>query len=577
MQFNKINTLKEAQGLIKILPDVIALDTEYVKGNPRTTKLLSVIVADDQRAWAIPPSLLPVLSSTIRARKLIFLQDYNHCDTTILLKHGLDIRGTNTRNLIDMHHLYDENAEHSLDSRCKIEFNDNYKDVFWSKYKNFEDAPEDEALEYQCKDAIYTYRLGLKDSDEVDWNLYGHVEKLSKSLLETELKGLKVNVELMQKTKDQLEKEISECLPKLRSEFEEYCEVWEYQEWEAKIDKLKSISGKLRVPRPTFNFESGKQVAWLVYEALKCPVISKTKTGNPSTDFETLQTLSESEERLRNLVRFKDLKTLYGTFVEGMLKRVDNGRIYPHFNVSGTKTGRISHSDPNMGNLPKTGVVRNFFIPDEGMVLIGADYAQLEVVVEANLTNDPNLIRIINEGVSKHDITAEGLKIDRNTAKTINFALQYGASASKIKEILKRTNTEAEDIFRRYWDLYSGIYAFKKKVNEEIDEKGQITNLAGRVRHFPVPTNRFEQYEQQRQAYNFLIQGVAAECCNRAFYRYGGLFSVHDEIVAQCPIGKAEEEKARLVSIMEKVSEEFGFKYPLKAQSYGPFDKWQKA
>lgn len=589
MQFNRVETELQAQKLIQIMPEVIAIDTEYVKGNPRTTTLLSVIIADSERAWAVNPSLLPMLTPTLKSRKLVFLQDYNHCDTIILLKNGCDLRGTNTHNLIDMHHLIDENADHSLNSRCSIEFNDDYKRDFWSKYKNYEEAPEEEALEYACKDAIYTYRLGMSDINDLraDRNvLYQHIRQLSKALLETELTGLKVNVTLMEETKWKMEQEIQWFLPKLTEEFKDEAEIWELCEWERQISKRQSDSGRLRVQRPSFSFTSDKQIAWLVYEALKCPVIAKTKTGNPKTDFETLQELSRGQKRLECLVKFKEVKSVYSTFVEGMLERVEDGFIYPHFNVSGTTTGRISHSDPNMGNLPKEGPIRNFFIPREGMVFIGADYSQLEVLVEANLTEDPALLKIILEGKSKHDITAEGLGIDRNQAKTLNFALQYGAGIGKVSGILGTSKTESEDVYKRYWQLYSGVRALKERVNKEIQETGQITNLAGRTRHFPKTKNKYEMYKQQRQAYNFLIQGVAGEACNRAFYRiadfitaneYGrALFSVHDEILCEVKSNKAESVRKRLIYCMEESTADFNFKYPLKAVAYGPLNMWSK-
>jgi DNA polymerase I-like protein with 3'-5' exonuclease and polymerase domains len=603
MIFNKVETEQQAKELIKIMPDVIAVDTEYIKGDPRFTTLLSVIIADSERAWAVDPLLLPMLTPTLESRKLIFLQDYNHCDTIILLKNGCDLRETNCHNLIDMHHLIDENSEHSLGGRALENFKDDYKRRFWDKYKNYEDASEEEALEYACRDAIYTYRIGMGDYYEITSfkahtfntgaakvpraNLYEHVRQLSKALLETQLNGVKVNVELMKDTKALMKGEIEGYLGKLREEFNDYCEIWELQEWQRQIDKRQSDTGKLRVPRPSFSFNSDKQVAWLVYEALKLPIINKTKKGNPSTDFETLQTLAAGQSNLERLVRFKDIKSTYATFVEGMLERVRDGFIYPDFNVSGTNTGRISHSNPNMGNLPRTGVIRNFFVPREGMLFIGADYSQLEVVVEANLTEDPQLLRIINEGKSKHDITAEGLGIDRNKAKTLNFALQYGAGSGKVASILACSKQEAEDIYRRYWELYSGVSALKDRVNKEIQETGQITNLAGRTRHFEPTNNKYELFKQQRQAYNFLIQGVAAEACNRAFYKFsdfckvnelGGnaLFSVHDEILCEVPERYVLQFMGFLKEIMEQVTEDFNFKYPLKAIAYGPLKMWSK-
>jgi len=591
MEFIKITSHKHALEEIPKIPDVVAIDTEYVKGNPRTTKLLSVIIANNDKAWIFDAELLSVFKECILSRSLIFLQDYNHCDTIILYKHGIDIRDLNCHNLIDMHHLLDENADHSLESRVLETFGDDYKTRLKGQFDN---------LEYMGKDGIYTYKLGIKDYETMEcgpdtpelWGLYGHVRKLSRALLDTKLNGLKVNTALIQHEYDHFAPKIKAAEVKVRTELNEYCELWELekwvkniQKWESKLKRPPTDDQRLRIKRPVFNFNSNEQVAWLVYEALKCEVISKTKTGNPSTDFETLQTLAESEPTLRSLVELAELKSQFTNFIEGMLNRVEDNRIYPQFNVSGTSTGRISHSDPNMGNLPKTGTIRNFFVPDDGMVIIGADYSQLEVVIEANLTDDPQLLKIINVGASKHDITAQGLGIDRNSAKTLNFALQYGAGVGKVRKILGVTQSEAEDIYKRYWELYSGVSALKEKVSKEIQETGQITNLAGRTRHFSPPKNKYERYKQERQAYNFLIQGVAAECCNRAFYRTceyfkdkpaQTLFSVHDEIVCQVEADKARAAKNSLVLFMNESSKDFNFKYPLTAKAYGPLDKWDK-
>lgn len=584
MKFFRVETESDARALADIMPQVIAMDTEYETGDPRTTKLLSVIIADEDKAWAVNPSLLPMLTPVIRARKLIFLQDYNRCDTIILLKHGCDLRDVNCYNLIDMHHILDENAEHGLGERVLVRYGDNYKSGFWGKYKNFSDAPEDEAFEYQCKDGIYTYRLGIEDYGKILHPLYDHIRNTSACLLDTQLNGLSVNIKLMEQTERELKVKIDSYLPKLRSEFNEYCTIWELKKWQKEIEKRSSYKGKSGVARPIFSFESDRQISELVYGEtyLQLPVINKTKKGSPSTDYETLKELSKSHQEISTLVEYKSVKALYGTFVKGMLERVENGRIYPNFNVSGTSTGRLSHSNPNMANLPTEGVIRNFFLPDDECVLFGADYAQLEVVIEANLTGDKNLLKIINEGVSKHDITAQGLGIDRNSAKTLNFALQYGAGVEKIRRILNISPEAAEDVYQRYWELYSGVRTLKEKTVKELKEKGQVTNLFGRTRHFPKPKNKYDGFKQERQAYNFLIQGVAGDACNRAMWKFteaGGkvLFSVHDEILAQCNPEEVESQKQLLCQVMEEVSAYLGFKYPLQSKSYGPLDFWCKA
>jgi DNA polymerase I-like protein with 3'-5' exonuclease and polymerase domains len=591
MNFYRIQSIEQALNLVNKMPDLIAIDTEFEKGDPRTTKLLSVIIADNDNAWFVEPKFLSVLTPTLKSRIGIFLQDYNHCDTIILYKNGCDLRETTCFNLIDMHHLIDENADHALGNRVMEAFGDSYKDEFWAKYDNYQDASEEEQLEYACKDAIYTYRLGIKDCTKINRHLYIHIRKLSSALLNTELEGLSVDTGLIVKTRDTMKLEIEELLIKLREEFDVLCTQWEFRKWSEEIEKRSTAKSRLSVERPTFSFKSDIQIRELLYgkDYLGLQVRRKTHKKAPSTDYEAITELAQSDERLQTLLRYKELKSHYNIFVNGILERVENDIIYPHFNVSGTTTGRLSHSDPNMGNIPREGVFRNFFTPSSGYVIIGADYTQLEVVIEANLTNDKNLIKIINEGVSKHDITAQGLGIDRNTAKTLNFALQYGAGVSKIRKILGIGEEQAEDIFKRYWELYSGVAKLKEKTKSEINDNGKITNLAGRTRHFPKTNNYWDKEKQYRQGYNFLIQGVAAECCNRAFYRIAdslkqsgngrALFTVHDEIIIEVKDDPKiiAQSKLDLEQEMFFCAEDFNLKYPLNSKSYGPLYRWEKA
>lgn len=595
MEFKRVTDREKAKEVLKHLPDVLALDLEFsCQKNQRgdldtdTAVLISIILANDQCAHSFSADLVDLVWTALERTRLVFTQ-YFGTDARVLKKYGYDMMLLNFVDDCLLDHLIDENAEHNLGDMVLRRYGDNYKAEFWGKYKHIEDAPEQERLEYECKDGIYQYRLGVSYMEELRGKeaLIDHVHRLARALYETEVRGVKVDVPLIQRTKDTMSLEIGSYLPKLREEFDSLCTLWEFTEWIRKIEKYKSDKGKLGSRRPEFSFTSDTQLRWLVYEGLKCPEGEKTKAGNPKTDYETLLSLSREYPELKVLVDYKEKKAIYSTFVEGMLERVQNSRIYPHFNINGTSTGRISHSNPNLGNIPRDGVVRNFFVPDNNRVLVGADFSQLEVIVEANLTKDPNLIRIIKEGVSKHDITAQGLGIKRDQAKTLNFALQYGAGSGKVAKLLGISKQEAEGVFKRYWELYSGVRTLKEETCAQLDAKGFVTNLFGRTRHFPPPRNKYEKAKQERQAYNFLIQGVGADLCNRAFYLYNDhlkrtghgetWWSVHDEVIAQVLPDYSEEEKIVLVGIMEALTFEIKFEFPLGAKSYGPFQYWQKA
>lgn len=567
---------------------VISLDTEYSDLNIRKAKLLSISIGfSDNTAGVFLPKDINRISDILTTSEVIFTQN-GKVDWYMLNEAGISLDRSKFLDTMLMEHLIDENLEHSLGAMAIRYFEDDYKQRFWGQYSSYEVAPREEALEYELRDAIYTLRLGKLFYGQLsNKQLIQHVHKLYWALFDTEIGGLNVDIDLIQRTKREMGAKIDAYLPALRNTFIGECNEWELGEWSTKIKKLKKPEAQLRVTKPNFNFGSDTQLRWLLYDRLGLKTENKTKSGAPKTDFDTISSLVEQCPDLKPLIEYKEIKNIYATFVEGLEDKVDERRIYPSFNINGTTTGRISHAGPNMGNIPTDGPTRSFFIPESNNCIIGADYSQLEVVVEANLTDDPQLLKIINDGASKHDITAQGLGIDRNAAKTLNFALQYGAGTRKVSSILNVSQQEAEDIFKRYWELYSGVRALKEQTTKEIQDKGQITNLFGRTRHFPKPKNHWEAEKQYRQGYNFLIQGVGADMCNMAVYKihdflkynnYGRLwFSVHDEIVAECSTNYTDDSISGIVQCMEGVNSYVNFKYPVRAAPYGPFPSWRKA
>lgn len=576
---------------------ICAVDTEYSEKDVTVAQLLSIVISlDGETSHHVPPQFVKELI-TLQQAKAIIMQN-QVVDLHMLNRYGVDLYKAPVFDTMLMSHLVDENVPHNhgLGDLVLQHFDDNYKKEFWNKNETYQAATEEEALEYEGKDAIYTYRLGLMFLDKLRGKdaLIDHVNRLSRSLFETEIRGVRVNTELIVRTKETMGAEIQGYLPKLREQFDEYCHIWELNKWALAIDKLKTPAGKDRVRKTQFSFSSDKQVSWLVYEGLGCPVNKRTKPsksskkGNPATDYDTLKELSATYPPLELLVNYKGAKTLYSTFVEGMLERTKENRIYPRFNVNGTHTGRISHSNPNLANIPREGPIRSFFIPEEGNSIIGADFSQLEVIIEANLTKDKNLLRIVQEGVSKHDITAKELGIDRESAKTLNFAMQYHCTPFKVATLLKISTQEGQQIFDRYWQIYEGVKALKSTTDAMVVEGKPLVNMYGRERHLGVLENstNFMLAKLQRQAYNYIIQGTGADITNRAFYLFSERlksnghgytwWSVHDEIIAEVKDQYVEEEKSALVRIMEGISEELKLEHPLKAKAYGALKAWAK-
>lgn len=568
--------------------NVISLDTEFTELDVKKAGLLSISIGFSSKlAGVFSVNDLPKLAPLINGAKRIYVQN-GKVDWYILHANGMEIDRTKFVDCMLLEHLIDENVKHSLGEMVNRYYQDTYKSVFWDTYRTYQDAPVSEQIEYEKKDACYTFALGERFLQEVgDSELIEHVHRLYWALSDTEFEGIKVDTGLMEETKRSMGAQIQGYLPRMREQFNDHCTIWELNKWAEEIGKRATSKGKDAVKKPVFSFGSDAQIRWLLYEALNCPVTEKTKTKQPKTDYDTIKILSETRPELNPILEYKEIKTIYATFVEGLLERVESGNIYPSFNVNGTRNaGRISHANPNMGNMPKDGPIRNFFIPSEGHSIIGADYSQLEVVIEANLTNDKSLLKIILEGASKHDITAQGLSISRDNAKTLNFALQYGAGVHKVAKLLEISHRDAQDVFNRYWQLYAGVKSLKDKTAKEIEDQGYVTTLFGRRRHFPKPTNEYEKSRFERQGYNAIVQGTGADCTNRATWIIGeGLrkenlgrlwFSVHDEVV--CEVKKEHVSYAvdQLIYAMENPSTYLKLKYPLTCKTYGPLERWAK-
>lgn len=567
---------------------LISLDTEYSCKDVRKADLLSISIGTQTGEYLFREFRLTELNRLIASAKMIFTQN-GAVDWYILRKNGIHLDREKFIDCMLMEHLIDENLDHDLGSMSLRYFNDNYKKEFWDKYDSFQESTEEDSVPYERKDARYTFDLGVKFLELLKDRLplVEHVHKLYWTLFDTEIEGVRIDETLLKKTKEEMSEKIESFLPKLRSEFQDHCSTWELTKWRDEINKRISDKARSNVKRPVFSFSSDSQIRWLIYDSIGCEVKEKTKKGQPSTSYDTLKDLSATYPSLNTLVEYKGTKAVYSTFVEGLLERVEDGRVHPHFSVNGTTTGRLSSSNPNFQNMPQDGVIRNFILPDEGCQIVGADFEGLEVGVEANLTEDKQLLRIMLEGASKHDITAEGLGISRTQAKTLNFALQYGAGVHKISKILGISNSEAQTVFDRYWGIYSGVKLLKEKMSQTLKETGEVKNHFGRIRHFPKPATEFEKARFERQAYSHMIQGTGGEMTNIATYTIAKhfkdnklgrfLFPVHDEIVCSSLLDKVEESKFAIVNIMESTNDILGFKYRIKAKSYGGFSCWRKA
>ncbi|HOB75611.1 MAG TPA: DNA polymerase I [Phycisphaerae bacterium] len=322
----------------------------------------------------------------------------------------------------------------------------------------------------------------------------------------------------------------------------------------------------------SFNIDSTKQLAVVLFDELKLPVIRKTATGR-STDAESLAQLAEQTEHpVPRLVReYRELGKLKGTYVDTLPKMINprTGRVHTSFNQIGAVTGRLSSSDPNLQNIPiRTEIgrqIRGAFVPgDKDHVLLTADYSQIELRVLAHFSKDEALTKAFEEDRDIHQFVAAqvaGVPLEqvtremRSRAKAVNFGIVYGQSAFGLARTTGMSNSEAQMFIDRYFARYPGIRLFLDQTIANARKTGFVTTILGRRRAIPDinSRNHTARTTAERLACNTPIQGSAADLIKKAMINIHRrikeegrpsrmLLQVHDELVFEVPRAAVEAE-----------------------------------
>lgn len=595
MVFKELISLDEVTNLIRwhnANSPYITLDIETTGLHPFTDSITDIILSGDEIYSAYLFS--GVFAEALKGLRIPVVAHNFRFDFNFLFRSGVDLRNSGLQHdtmLLD--HLLDENQEHSLDSIVQRRYKDDYKERFWSGIKSFTEAPREAQVDYACKDVAYTHRL-YKDlladlaAANIPDSLLDHVKALALSLYDTEITGLLIDLPYLQVMAEKVQDEIKTTKEEMHRLVELDITSIEMSQYLEDLSERKTEKGKAAVKKPIFNFDSSKQLGVLLYDQLKLPV-QLNKQRNRTVDDGALEQLeNKTQHRIVSRIRqYRGVQKLYTAFIEGTLEKMQAGRVYPSFNVNGTVTGRISSSNPNMQQLPKNGEIRGIYVPSDGHKLISCDYSQLEVTLAAHFSQDKNLLKIVHEGASQHDITAQGLGIDRNTAKTINFAMQYGAGLKKIQSILGCSDKDAQSALDKYWETYQGLSAFIKNCHAAVDQGRALVNPFGRQRHFPKTfEDKWAKERAKRQAANSLIQGTGADITNMAFHiiaktlidqKWGrALFPIHDEILIEVKADKTYPASEELKNTMVILGERVVLSVPLSVSCSKPMERWSK-
>jgi DNA polymerase-1 len=330
-----------------------------------------------------------------------------------------------------------------------------------------------------------------------------------------------------------------------------------------------------------FNIASPKQMGDVLFGEMKIAVGSKTKTGAWSTDAETLEELSAGGHVIADkILEWRQLAKLKSTYTDALQEQINpkTGRVHTSFHMTGTNTGRLSSTDPNLQNIPVRTVegkkIRTAFVAPPGKLLISADYSQIELRLLAEMANVPGLKKAFHEGIDIHALTASemfGVPVKdmdsdtRRKAKAINFGIIYGISAFGLAKQVGTSNAEARQFIDMYFSRFPEIRDFMEAQKEFCRKHLYVVTLFGRKCFIPDigSKNGMQRSFGERQAINAPLQGTAADIIKRAMVKLPDaiaaskldikmLLQVHDELVFEAPEKDAEAAGALVQSVMQE-------------------------
>lgn len=361
--------------------------------------------------------------------------------------------------------------------------------------------------------------------------------------------------------------------------------------------RMKAIESQIYEAVGTaFNLNSPQQLSEALFNRLGLTPPERrlrTATGFYSTSAGILEALSGTHPVVDWVLEYRELSKLKSTYVDALPEQVNpvTGRVHTSYNQTGSVTGRIASSDPNLQNIPiRTELgrqVRRAFIADEGNILLSVDYSQVELRIVAHMSNDEAMLNAFRAGQDIHAATAAAIygipieavtKEQRRHAKAINFGLIYGMSPYGLTRTTDLTLAEAEDFVKAYFQKFPGVKRYLDEMRRLAADQGYVETLLGRRRYFPGlknQTNANIRNREEREAINAPIQGSAADIIKIAMLRLPEalthahlsakmLLQVHDELVFECPLEELIQTTKLVCQVMQNA---YTLKIPLQTEA----------
>lgn len=519
------------------------------KGNGTFYIPLSPLNLMERSKCLSPDVVLGRLRPFYEDEKIIKIGHNLKYDFIVLNRYQIELKGGNFDTMIAAYLLNPSKEEYNL------------KNLFWEYLKYLKNEYKEDkektikSIEDVCENAQNILKLkeilGEKLKEKELISLFKEIEMpLIKVLGEMEISGIKINVDFLKKMSRQVDSRLKEL-----------------------EETIYNLAGT------EFNINSPKQLSKILFEKLKLPVIKKTKTGY-STNAYVLNTLAPHHKVVSFILEYRELCKLKNTYIEKLPLLVNGNtkRIHTSFHQTITSTGRLSSSEPNLQNIPiRTEIgreIRRAFIPEEGFILLTADYSQIELRILAHLSGDESLITAFKNNEDIHTHTAADIfDLDqdlisgqmRRMAKMINFGIIYGMSSYGLARNLGIGREEAEKYIHNYFQRYQGVKQYIEKEKEEARKKGYVVTLLNRRRYLDGINSLDKNIREfnERIAINAPIQGSAADLIKLAMIKISESFKkkkfksklllqIHDELIFEIYKRELEEAKSIVKDVMER-------------------------
>lgn len=573
-----VDTPESLQACVKALSGAsqIAFDTETTSTDPMRAELVGISLAiQEDQGYYIPvghkegrqlplKQVLDVLRSPLTEPKIAKIAHNIKYDYLVLSRFGLDVTPLTFDTMIAEWLI--NPASHILGLKTLAWVRLGYEmtkiDALIGSGRNqitMDLVPINQVAAYAIADAVITLRLVTPLKDDLEKmsaiKLFEEIEMpLVPILVGMERTGIAIDEEFFAKFSKELAADLLEIKQKI------FAQV-----------------GK------EFNLNSTQQLSNVLFKqlALEAPDRTrKTSSGFLSTAAGVLEEMRGQHVVIDQVLEYRELSKLKSTYVDALPLQINSQthRVHTSFNQTGTVTGRIASSNPNLQNIPiRTELgqrVRYGFIAAPGNLLLAVDYSQIELRIVAHMAHDQAMLKAFRAGQDIHATTAAAIfdvplenvtKEQRRHAKAINFGLIYGMTPYGLTRSTDLTLAEAENFVKNYFTRFPGVKAYLENIRKLAAQQGYVETLLGRRRYFPnlkTGTNYNMRQREEREAINSPIQGTAADILKIAMLRLPSalssaglkasmLLQVHDELILEVPQSELTQTAKLVKQVME--------------------------